>query len=148
MKLKQRLSAHIRTDKESIALVEKYIERELVRPKTTWGVLVFIGIMMLFVPFCVAYALLLLLPIFEPAWCYVICYLVIDLFLLRLFLIKLVRCYQHYARDEIRRFCMCMPSCSEYAISVLKKYPLAIAIFKIIYRLKVTCDGWMKIDLP
>ena len=148
MSLKQLLSKHVKTDEESIALVEKYIERKLVRPKTTWGVPAFVAIMMVFLPFGVAYVLLCFFSSFEPKYCYLICYLVIDLLLLRLLLIKIVRCYQHYAKEELRRFCMCMPSCSEYAVAVLKKYPLVIAIFKIIYRLTVTCDGWMKIDLP
>lgn len=148
MLFKQRLSAHIKTDKESISLVKKYVRRKLVRPQTTWSVPVLIGVLMLIIPFCVAYALLYFFASFSSVWCYVICYFIIDMLLLRLLLIKIVRCYQHYAREEIRRFCMCMPSCSEYAIAVLKKYPLAVAIFKIVFRLKVTCDGEMKIDMP
>jgi len=35
--------------------------------------------------------------------------------------IKLVECYQHYAKEEIRRRCLCKPTCSEYALAVLKK---------------------------
>ena len=148
MRLKQFLSRNVWTDAESIMLVEKYVERELVRPKTKWGVPIFIFILMIAFPFGVGYATLHFFPGLYPVWCYVMCYIVIDLLLLRLFLIKLIECYQHYAREEIRRFCMCMPSCSEYAIAVLKKYPLALAIFKIIFRLTVTCDGEMKIDMP
>lgn len=148
MTLKQYLSQNVKTDEESIAIVEKYINRELVRPQTKWGVPIFIGILMIILPFIIGMALLKVFPAFSAPWCYVINYIVIDVLLLRILLIKVVECYQHYAKEELRRFCMCMPSCSEYAIAVLKKYPLAIAIFKIIFRLTVTCDGEKKIDLP
>ena len=148
MSLKQFLSRKIKTDPESIALVEEYKKRELVRPKTKWGVPVFIGILMLILPFGIGVAILHILRFLPSVWCYVISYAVIDMLLLRLFLIKLIECYQHYAKEELRRFCVCMPSCSEYAIAVLKKYCLAIAIFKIVFRLTVTCDGEMKIDTP
>ena len=81
-------------------------------------------------------------------WWYAGCGLVVGLPLFRLLLIKLVRCYQHYASERLRSFCMCVPSCSEYAVAVLKKDLLAVAIYKIVYRLTVTCDGEKKIDLP
>jgi hypothetical protein len=145
---KQALSKHVRTDAESIALVEEYVKRELVRPKTKWGVPIFIGILMVILPFGAGFTVLFFFRSVSPVWCYVISYVIIDLLLLRLFLIKLVECYQHYAKEELRRFCMCMPSCSEYSIAVLKKYPLAIGIFKIIFRLTVICDGEKKIHLP
>ncbi len=148
MTLKQFLSKRVKTDPESIALVDKYIERELVRPKTKRGVPIFIGILMIILPFIVGFAFLRVFPDTSVPWCYVICYLVIDIPLLRLLLIKTVECYQHYASEELRRFCMCMPSCSEYSIAVLKKYPLLVAIFKIVFRLTVICDGEKKIHLP
>lgn len=146
--LKQAYSKRVRTDAESIALVEKYLQRELVRPNTKWGVPVFIGILTAVLPFGIGYAALHFLRFLSPVWCYIVSYAVFGLLLLRLFLIKLVECYQHYAKEELRRFCMCMPSCSEYAIAVLKKYPIFVAIFKIIFRLTVTCDGEKKIDPP
>ena len=145
---KQALSKRIHTDAESIALVEEYVRRELVRPKTKWGVPVFISILMVILPFGTGALLLQIFSAIPTAWCYAISYIVIDLILLRFLLIKIIECYQHYAKEELRRFCMCMPSCSEYAIAVLKKYPLAIAIFKIVLRLTVICDGEMKIHLP
>ena len=146
--LKQAYSKRVRTDAESIALVEKYLQRELVRPNTKWGVPVFIGILTVVLPFGIGLAALHFFRAIPPVWCYVISYAVFGLLLLRLFLIKLIECYQHYAKEELRRFCMCMPSCSEYAIAVLKKYPIFVAIFKIIFRLTVTCDGEKKIDTP
>lgn len=148
MTWKQFLFRHVKTDEESIALVEKYVERELVRPETKWDAPVFIGVLMIILPLGVRCVFLQLFQEALPVWCYTASYIVIDLLLLRLLLIKLVECYQHYAGEELRRFCMCMPSCSEYAIAVLKKYPLAIAIFKIVIRLTIICDGEMKIDMP
>ena len=148
MTFKQALTAHVKTDKKSIKLVDKYVARELERPKTKWGVPVSIGLLMLVLPLAVGALLLLCFPSISAVLCYVLAYLLVDLPLLRLFLIKLIRCYQHYAKEELRRFCMCMPSCSEYSIGVLKKYPLIVAIFKIIVRLTVICDGEKKIDLP
>ena len=130
------------------AIIEAYISRDLVCPKTTWTAPTIIFMLMLLLPFLVGYAIVKLMLTNYIAWCYIICYFVIDVILLRFWLINLIKCYQHYAPEELRRFCMCVPSCSEYAIAVLKKYPLLIAIFKIFYRLTVTCDGEKKIDLP
>ena len=59
---------------------------------------------------------------------------------LRLIAIKAVECYQHYASEETRRRCMCVPSCSEYAILCLKKYETVKALMKIRRRLNVTCN--------
>ncbi len=137
-----------KNDEDSIAVVEAYIKRKLVRPKTTWSVPALLFLLMLLLPIGAGYAITIIFSLLNAALCYLLCYLIIDLILLRVLLIKLVRCYQHYAKEELRRFCMCMPSCSEYAIGVLKRYPLVIAIFKIIYRLTKTCDGEMKIDMP
>ncbi len=70
----------------------------------------------------------------------------LDLIILELHLrfcfILVVKCYQRYAKEETRRRCKCIPSCSEYAIISLKTiYPLPRAIKKIRKRLYVTCDG-------
>ena len=70
-------------------------------------------------------------------------------FYLRFLGVKIIECYQHYAKKEIRRRCLCVPSCSEYAILCLKKYELIKAVLKIRKRLFVTCKGDdYKIDLP
>lgn len=64
-------------------------------------------------------------------------------------LILCIRCYQHYAPENLRRSCLCKPTCSEYAIIVLKKYCLLKAIMLIRIRLIKTCTGKMyKIDFP
>lgn len=67
----------------------------------------------------------------------------------RLLGVKIVECYQHYAPDETRRKCKCVPSCSEYAILCLKKYELFYSLLKIRKRLFVTCKGFdYIIDYP
>ncbi len=70
-------------------------------------------------------------------------------FYLRFLGIKLVECYQHYTDAEVRRRCLCIPSCSEYAIACLKKYELIRALRRIRRRLYVTCRGdEYKLDPP
>lgn len=64
-------------------------------------------------------------------------------------LILCIRCYQHYASENIRRSCLCKPTCSEYAIIVIKKYCLIKALVLIYIRLFKTCTGKIyKIDFP
>ena len=60
-----------------------------------------------------------------------------------------VKCYQRHASETRRRRCLCMPTCSEYAILCFKKHIFFHAIFKIRKRLLVTCKGNdYKIDWP
>lgn len=64
-------------------------------------------------------------------------------------LINTIRIYQHYAPEEIRRKCLCKPTCSEYAILALKKYNLIKGLYKIYIRLFKTCRGIeYNIDYP
>lgn len=64
-------------------------------------------------------------------------------------LILCIKCYQHYASESVRRSCLCKPTCSEYAIIVIKKYCLIKALFLIYVRLFRTCTGKIyKIDFP
>ena len=75
--------------------------------------------------------------------------LIFELYI-RFCLFLTVKSYQHYAKEETRRRCKCIPSCSEYAIISLKRvFPLLLALLKIRKRLYVTCDGEdYKIDFP
>lgn len=68
----------------------------------------------------------------------------------RLCIVLTVKCYQHYAKEETRRRCKCIPSCSEYALIALKTiFPLIFALIRIWKRLRRTCDGEeYKIDFP
>lgn len=60
----------------------------------------------------------------------------------------IIRCYQRYAPEHIRRRCKCKPSCSEYALLALDKYFLPKALCMIYIRLRYTCRGEYKIDFP
>ena len=64
-------------------------------------------------------------------------------------LILCIKCYQHYASETVRRSCLCKPTCSEYAIMVIKRYCLIKALSLIYIRLFKTCTGKLyKIDFP
>lgn len=69
---------------------------------------------------------------------------------LRFCLVQAVRCYQHYAAEETRRRCKCVPSCSEYAVlAFCRVFPLLLAVLKIRRRLLRTCNGEeYKVDFP
>ena len=121
----------------------------LPRPATTmrhvWACLailvifyLLLGIAVILIPLHVIYKLLIFLGVF----------IIFNEFYLRFFGIVLIKCYQHYGTDDMRGTCKCLPSCSEYSILALKKYPLLIAFFKIYKRLNKTCDGTYKEDYP
>ncbi len=84
----------------------------------------------------------------------ILVFLLLLLFIFELYvrfcLVQTVKCYQHYAKEETRQRCMCVPSCSEYAILCLEKiFPLVIALIKIRIRLYKTCKGEdYKLDFP
>ena len=69
---------------------------------------------------------------------------------LRFCFLVVVKYYQAVAKEETRRRCKCIPSCSEYAIICFKKiFPLLFALLKIRKRLFKTCNGEeFKIDFP
>ena len=125
--------------------------RKLNRPKTKkWQV----AVSFIVLPFLLSGAIFLILAT-ELSMVYrvllaVFAVLFIIETYLRFCLIQAVKCYQHYAKEETRRRCKCIPSCSEYALISLKRiFPLLIALLKIRKRLYVTCDGGdYKIDFP
>jgi putative component of membrane protein insertase Oxa1/YidC/SpoIIIJ protein YidD len=60
-----------------------------------------------------------------------------------------IRLYQHYAPEEIRRRCLFMPTCSEYAIMAVQKYGGIIGLCKSYFRLFFRCKGNIyQIDYP
>lgn len=67
----------------------------------------------------------------------------------RSILIALIRLYQHYANETVRRRCLFMPTCSEYAILALRKYGVLKSIPMIYDRLFKRCQGYTyRIDYP
>lgn len=67
----------------------------------------------------------------------------------RVILRFVVKVYQRYAPESLRRQCTCMPTCSEYALLALQKYYWPKALKLIIRRIVHTCQqpGY-KIDYP
>ena len=63
-------------------------------------------------------------------------------------LILSIELYQHYASDEVRRRCVCKPSCSDYAIMALNKYNTFKAIYLIYSRLERCYGSELIIDYP
>ena len=60
-----------------------------------------------------------------------------------------IKIYQRYAPEHVRRQCKCKSTCSEYALLALEKYPWPKALFLIVKRVTHTCEqpGY-KIDYP
>ena len=56
-------------------------------------------------------------------------------------IIGAIRLYQRYAPEEMRRRCLFMPTCSEYAILSIRKYGSIIGLCKTYYRLVYLCNG-------
>ncbi len=76
-------------------------------------------------------------------------FLFLVLFCYRSFLTILVELYQHYAPERVRRRCICMPTCSEYAIICINKYNAFKALKMIYHRLTKECVGQIyHIDNP
>lgn len=131
--------------------IEKYQKKRILSvPKTNkamlaaW-VIVFLFLISLDAVFCI----ILIQPIGLRISIMVVLLVIIFETYGRFFVIKIVECYQHYATQETRRRCLCVPSCSEYAILCLKKFGLIKSLLKIRKRLYVTCQGPdYKIDWP
>jgi putative membrane protein insertion efficiency factor len=63
--------------------------------------------------------------------------------------IGLIRLYQHYAPERIRRKCIFKPTCSEYMILALEKHGLVKGLYKGIYRVFFRCKGfYYSVDYP
>lgn len=132
-------------------LEEIISQRQLKRPNTKkWQVTLLYSIVPLLF-FC-AILFSFLLP--TTAIFKILVFILLLLFTFELYirfcLLQTVKCYQHYAKEETRRRCMCVPSCSEYAIICLEKiFPLTVALIKIRIRLYKICKGGdYKLDFP
>jgi putative component of membrane protein insertase Oxa1/YidC/SpoIIIJ protein YidD len=64
-------------------------------------------------------------------------------------IIGLVKLYQRYAPERIRRKCIFKPTCSEYMILALEKYGLIKGLYKGMYRMFFRCKGfYYSVDYP
>jgi len=67
----------------------------------------------------------------------------------KFFLIGMVKLYQRYATEDVRRRCLFKPTCSEYAIMSLQKYGMIIGLYKTYIRVFKKCRGNIyRIDYP
>ena len=127
-------------------LVRKYVlERPLYRPSVTYFkafLLFFVSALCLFaISIAVYYALRLFGVFIGKKIFFIAFYAVAFLILARWAGILCVRLYQHYAPEEVRRRCLLKPTCSEYAVIVIKKYGLLIGGIKTWIRLYYKCRG-------
>lgn len=125
--------------------------RVLSRPKTKkWQITVYFVILPFLLFFSVLFGISLNLNVVSKIFFIIFIVLALLETYLRFCLISVVKCYQRYAKEETRRRCKCIPSCSEYALICLKKiFPLTLALLKIRKRLYVTCNGEeYKADFP
>lgn len=131
---------------EEQELVRKYVmERPLYRPKITYfkATVILLSIIILSV-LCsiIFYKIALRVGFFFNKVIFFILFFTLEfIFLARFLAIGVVKLYQHYAPEEVRRRCLLKPTCSEFAIIVLKKYGALIGIIKIWRRLKYYCRG-------
>ncbi len=126
-------------------------ERELLRPKTDVKTAVK-GILILETSvIIVSLSLYLFLNRLSISFrtVYSITGAILPLFFLKKILVTAVELYQHYAPEDVRRRCVCMPTCSEYAILALRKYGVIKGLYKIYGRLTKKCKGSIySIDYP
>lgn len=133
---------------EQKRLEEHQQRRELIRPKTTKAVVIIHCVLLFFLlVFLIPFAFFDLNLFLKIVISLIYAIAIIETYG-RFLAIKAVECYQHYATEEKRRRCKCVPSCSEYAILCLKKYELIFALLKIRKRLFVTCQGFEYIIDP
>ncbi len=131
---------------EEQELVRKYVlKRPLYRPNITYlksAVIILSTIVVLIILAVISYyALASLGFIFKKVIYYSVFLLVAFIIGARWLAILIVRLYQHYASEEIRRRCLLKPTCSEFAIIVIKKYGLLIGGIKTWIRLNYKCRG-------
>lgn len=75
--------------------------------------------------------------------------LLVFVLFLRKILIGIVKLYQHYASEDVRRRCLFKPTCSEYTILVLQKHGVIFGLYKAYIRIFKKCRGNIyRIDFP
>jgi putative component of membrane protein insertase Oxa1/YidC/SpoIIIJ protein YidD len=88
-------------------------------------------------------------PILSGALACALCFAACLLLTMKRALIGLVRLYQHYAPEGLRRKCILKPTCSEYMILAVEKYGVFCGVKKSVHRLLFTCRGWdYRVDEP
>jgi putative membrane protein insertion efficiency factor len=153
-------------EKEQEEAWEYVCKRELIRPNTNIMralryIIAFLGIDILVILIC-AYPVvyfyqtgifpkseLMNNPITILAVIFLIITLIGLLVVSKKAIIGLIRLYQHYAPERIRRKCIFKPTCSEYMILALEKHGLIKGLYKGIYRMFFRCKGfYYSVDYP
>ncbi len=116
--------------------------RSLPRPKTTKITVLAWILTYVLLSFLIASTTIYALQVIKCKWMiYLFSYIIVGFLFSKKICIKAIECYQHCAKEKTRRRCICVPSCSEYSIAVLKKYNIFKALNKIRIRLFKTCRG-------
>lgn len=134
-----------RTDADSIRYYCRH--HELSRPNINWFLIVFVIIAFELL----VYACLSWLPLSASSFLLLAETVHIVAFLIfgRVILQMVVKIYQRYAPESLRRQCTCLPTCSEYALLALRKYAWPKALLLIIRRVTLTCqEPGYKTDYP
>ena len=132
-------------------LEEIVSQRQLVRPNTKkWHVALLFSLAALLLVCAGLLSFLLQISAISRILLFLLLLFTIFELYVRFCLLQLVKCYQRCAKEETRRRCMRVPSCSEYAALCLKMvFPLVVALIKIRIRLYKTCKGEdYKLDFP
>jgi len=133
---------------------EYVLNKPIIRPKTTIKSLVLFLLKICILGTCFGGIALLIVNLYVELIAALSILIIVGnivvvfMFSLKKLSIICVECYQHYAPEEYRRLCLCKPTCSEYALMVLKKYIFIKAIYLIHIRLRKTCKNTYKIDFP
>ena len=143
-------------------IAETYVcEREIVRPELTYSkalkhVLFTIGLIFLFsLVLYIAlnyFSVFAYLPIeierlqkentvFFFLLLFISVGIIVFVLLLKKILIGIVKLYQHYASEDVRRRCLFKPTCSEYTIIALQKYGVILGLYKAYIRIFKKCRG-------
>lgn len=141
-------------DNNKVENIKDYcLNRPLYRPDVTYIKLLLycIAYVIIFFTFIIV-TIFITNCIFNEEWIIVISILLICLIFLgttiKYIFMKAIECYQHYASEELRRSCVCKPTCSEYALIALKKYNIIKACILIYTRLTIGCSGDYHEDYP
>ena len=59
-----------------------------------------------------------------------------------------IRLYQRYAPEHVRQRCAMTPSCSEYAVSAIRRHGILKGSLMTYRRLRYRCDGTPITDYP
>lgn len=133
-------------------------DRALYRPEITYRKFLIkwfaIVISMVVVAVCIACALSLLEKLVHFRICdfwvsFLFAFVIEIVWILKWCVIDIIKLYQHYAPEHVRRRCILMPSCSEFAIIAVRKYGLIIGSSLTLYRLNHRCKGTIhRIEYP